>query len=162
MIIGLHTYTVHSIDSIDVLGEKRKVLYLSDAGENELYWISGIGSNRGLFYFQYQDALLLCVKDNNDLIYKNDENYDCVFYDYVSSIDEIKSSSITVYPNPTSDNFIIKSNKIIEKVEVFNSVGKLILSVSPNAIGFSMDLDKYEKGIYFIRIDNETIKLIKE
>lgn len=104
----------------------------------------------------------MCVKDNNDLIYKNDENYDCVFYDYVSSIDEIKSSSITVYPNPTSDNFIIKSNKIIEKVEVFNSVGKLILSVSPNAIDFSMDLDKYEKGIYFIRIDNETIKLIKE
>ena len=51
--IGLYTYNVYSTDSIDVLGEKRKILYLSDVGENGLFWISGIGSNRGLFYFQY-------------------------------------------------------------------------------------------------------------
>ncbi len=160
--IGLYTYTVHSTDSIDVLGEKRKILYLSDAGVNGLFWISGIGSNRGLFYSQYQDALLLCVKDNNKLIYKNDENYDCVFYDFVSSIDDIKTSTIDVYPNPTKDKFVIKSNKLIESIDIFNSLGKLIMSVSPNMTEFIVNLDKHDKGLYIVRIDNETIKLIKE
>jgi|GEM_PF-6266910 len=31
--------TAHSTDSIDVLGEKRKILYLSDARENGVYFI---------------------------------------------------------------------------------------------------------------------------
>lgn len=160
--IGLYTYKVHSTDSIDVLGEKRKILYLSDAGKNGLYWISGIGSNRGLFYFQYQDALLLCVKDQNKLIYKNEDNYDCVFFDFVSSVNEIKSSEITAYPNPTNDSFLITSKKIIECVEIFNSTGKLILTASPNLTEFSVDLSTQENGIYFVRIDENTVKMIKK
>lgn len=162
--IGLDTYTVHSTDSIYIIGDKRKVLYLSANKENGLYWISGIGSNKGLFYFQYQQGLLLCVNDNNKLLYKNDQNYDCVYYDYDfdSSINETKTSTIDLYPNPTYDKFVIKSTEIIKNITVFNSIGKLIISESPNITDFTMDLSNYVNGLYFVQINNETIKFIKE
>lgn len=129
-----------------------------------MYWISGIGSNKGLFYFQYQQGLLLCVNDNNKLLYKNDQNYDCVYYDYDfnSSINETKTSTIDLYPNPTYDKFVIKSTEIIKNITVFNSIGKLIISKSPNITDFTMDLSNYVNGLYIVQINNETIKFIKE
>jgi len=159
--IGLYEYTVHSTDSIEFFGEKRKVLYMTEYGEDGLYWISGIGSNRGLFYFQYEDAKLLCVHDNNELIYENQNGYDCIFFDYIDSVDDIKFPKIKAYPNPTNDKFLITSNKILESVEIFNSTGKRILTANPNKTEFSVDLKNQNSGIYFIRIDNQSVKMIK-
>ena len=160
--IGLYTYTVKSTDSVDILGIKRKVIYFSEYEDNGLSWISGIGANQGLFYFQFQMGLLLCVKDSNELIYKDSGDYDCIFFDYVSSINESETDRIKIYPNPTEDNLSISSKEIIENVEIYNSTGIKIMSFVPKNTELTVNIMNLGKGMYFARVNKKTIKFLKE
>lgn len=72
-----------------------------------------------------------------------------------------------VYPNPTSQKWTIKSNnKIINSVEIFDALGKTILSYSPNKINDTIDASSFVNGLYFVKISSEnttnTLKLIKK
>ena len=160
--IGLYTYTVKSTDSVDISGIKRKIIYFSEDENNGLSWISGIGANQGLFYFQFQMGLLLCVKDSNVLIYKDSGDYDCVFFDYVSSINESETNGIKVYPNPAENNLMITSKEVIENVEIYNLSGIMVMSFLPKNTELNVNIRNLKKGIYFARVNNKTIKFIKE
>ena len=79
---------------------------------------------------------------------------------------EYLSSDFEIYPNPTNKfiNIKNKNGENIEKIEIFNSLGKLI---KPNDINNSyLDVTDLKKGIYFFRIKTEngivTKKIIKK
>jgi Secretion system C-terminal sorting domain/Right handed beta helix region len=56
---------------------------------------------------------------------------------------------LKLYPNPVSDILNIQSEKAIEKIEVFDELGKQILNYdSTNTI----DLSKLNSGLYFLKI----------
>ena len=86
-------------------------------------------------------------------------NYTC----YVSgaSLNELKLSII--YPNPTENKVYIKGNGI-EKVELYNQDGKLLLvnkCLSSNELK-SLSLESFSEGIYFIKITNGAGSIIKK
>ena len=68
-----------------------------------------------------------------------------------------KHSDITIFPNPTSGIFSIKSDNLkIKTVDVFNIIGENIFqSEYPNATT-QIDLSEKANGIYFITIKTET------
>ena len=65
------------------------------------------------------------------------------------STSKIYLSSITAYPNPVKNMLSFDSNDLIEKIEVFNSIGKKVITqFNKNKIDFS----NITKGIYHVKI----------
>ena len=73
-----------------------------------------------------------------------------------------KTKNIRIYPNPVKDFLHIKSDSVIDKVEVFSLEGKKLKETNQNKI----DVSELTSGVYIIKtIDNkgtiETNKFIK-
>jgi len=58
-------------------------------------------------------------------------------------------NKILIYPNPATDFVFIKSVNPISKVEVYDSLGKLLLITKNENI---INVSRWTKGVYFIRI----------
>lgn len=94
----------------------------------------------------------------------------CIFVDNFKvqkkgtmAVTETTKSSLNIYPNPTSDKVSVKSDKAIKTLELYDTTGKLITSVS----GKELDLKNNPKGVYILKAnfsDNTTTshKLIKK
>ena len=66
-------------------------------------------------------------------------------------------SELEVYPNPSSTIFYIK-NKHGKKKELYNTVGQLFFSTKENEI----DVIGLAKGVYYLRVENQVVKVIVE
>lgn len=81
-------------------------------------------------------------------------------------IEDFDKTSFIAYPNPTNDSWTVKTKNInIASVEVYDILGKNVLSLSPNASEVKIDATKLSKGLYFATIATEagieSLKLIK-
>jgi len=80
---------------------------------------------------------------------------------------ESSKTSFKTYPNPTQDNWTIKTQNIeISDINVYNVFGKNVLSISPKASQASIDATNLTTGLYFAEIKTanrtETVKLVKK
>ena len=73
-------------------------------------------------------------------------------------------STPTVYPNPFRDNLLLQHAQAGKTVHVFNIAGKQIITIDVKQDGdvTLSELNALTAGIYFIKIDNTTIKVVKE
>ncbi len=58
-------------------------------------------------------------------------------------------NNIKIYPNPTSDFINISSNTKIEKIKLFNILGKQVLSISESSV---IKVAHLQSGVYFLKI----------
>jgi len=56
----------------------------------------------------------------------------------------------TIYPNPTSDNFIIEMENEVKSVEIYSLLGQKILTANSKNINIS----NVSKGVYMVRIED--------
>lgn len=70
----------------------------------------------------------------------------------VSSYDDLNKTQ--VYPNPTTGLITIEGNDI-NKVEVLDINGKMIMTVNDYTNKLQIDLSVYPKGVYFVRLQND-------
>lgn len=79
-----------------------------------------------------------------------------------SSIEFIKSNSFSIYPNPATDyiNINLASVNQLQKVQIYNSDGKLIKEEYIMNTG-EIDISDIPVGQYFICLKNSEIKAIK-
>lgn len=67
------------------------------------------------------------------------------------------NETITVYPNPTSDNFTIKyigDNNEVFNINLFNNQGELVLQKTKINNSVTIDIQYLPKGIYFYQISS--------
>ncbi|MDD2191870.1 MAG: M6 family metalloprotease domain-containing protein [Bacteroidales bacterium] len=73
--------------------------------------------------------------------------------------------SIILYPNPTNGNTTLKTEGIIEPTDVFvfDAIGRHLRTykLEPNQKELNIDLTGFAKGIYQIKVLNQTKQLIK-
>lgn len=71
-----------------------------------------------------------------------------------TSVDESVVTPVlaSVYPNPTTGNVKIEAEGL-QFISIFNTLGQLIYDSSVKGDVFECDLDCYETGIYFIRVE---------
>ena len=71
-----------------------------------------------------------------------------------------------VFPNPVSDNLTIELQPEISNrlVSVYNAFGQIIArDIIPNGLNqFSIPMNQHATGLYFVEIDNQIMKVIKE
>jgi hypothetical protein len=71
---------------------------------------------------------------------------------------------VTIYPNPSSNGIFTVKGENITLIQVYNTVGQLILSTTEN--NTSINLSSYSDGIYYAKITNNlgstSKKLVKQ
>jgi hypothetical protein len=82
-------------------------------------------------------------------------------------VDDVAQTSFKVYPNPTQDSWTVKTNnQEISSIQVFDMLGKNVLSLTPNANEAKIDGSILTRGIYFATITTDlgtsSKKLIKK
>lgn len=94
-----------------------------------------------------------------------------VFYDNISlvkkataSVDNIFASKVSVYPNPVNEFVKISSSVEINKVEVYNLLGKKVIS-SSKINNNNIDVSSLAKGVYIVKLTSgdsvATKKIVK-
>lgn len=77
------------------------------------------------------------------------------------------TNAITLQPNPTNGIITINSRYEIQKIDVMNVAGQILLSESATEKTHQLNLTDFAKGIYFVRVSyanglSVTKKIIKE
>ena len=82
------------------------------------------------------------------------------------SVDEFNTSSFKVYPNPAKENWTITGNSVINKVIVYDVLGKVVKEFVSDVNEVKISTSGMNSGVYFAKIEglngSETIRLIKE
>ncbi|MCL2290442.1 MAG: choice-of-anchor J domain-containing protein [Bacteroidetes bacterium] len=81
-----------------------------------------------------------------------------------NSINENSHSNLFIYPNPTADKLFIKNDaRMINNIRMFDVSGKLvreILLINNNKM--TIDMSHLRSGVYFLNVDETTIKVVKQ
>ncbi|WP_074405771.1 T9SS type A sorting domain-containing protein [Aquimarina megaterium] len=106
----------------------------SDIGSHYLYKIN----NLNMWAILAQNSVNGSLKSNTT---SNTED--------VSNID----NSVVIYPNPNSGEFMIQLDHTSNSnIKVFNSRGQKIYAINTISKQVQIDLSKYPKGVYFVKI----------
>lgn len=81
------------------------------------------------------------------------------------SNDEFTTAEFTVSPNPSNTVWSLKGQTQITAVQVFDLLGKEVISVQPNALEVELDASNLNTGLYLAKVASstgtKTIKLVK-
>ncbi len=71
------------------------------------------------------------------------------------AVEEVEASTLTVYPNPATDFIMVNAQNSVY-VEIFDMTGKMVLTSTESTI----DVRDLETGVYFVRVNGNTTKLV--
>ena len=161
---------VSEIDMIELNdGTMRKRLALSslycpDWGIME-YWIDGIGGkNLALTYIESfcvfdVGIYLRCFSNNGDFLYGSQDGSQCYI---INSTEEIKESTIKIFPNPTQDILNLEYDKTIkiEQLKIFDLQGQMMRTLQVENDSPSISISNFPKGVYYLKIETAKSKFI--
>ena len=82
------------------------------------------------------------------------------------STNDFEASNFKAFPNPTQNSWTIKSNQVVSEIQIFDVLGKNVMSVIPESREVNIDANLLPNGIYFAQITSpsgiNSIKLVKE
>ena len=138
-------YLIYGSKAPNYLANSRVILYaLPRPGYRFVNWSGDVTSTN------FQIALTM---NSNKTIKAN----------YVSTGTGVLSHSndnILIYPNPATDRLYFKStDKIVDRIELVDLTGKVVLATNVQLQNGSVDLDRIAKGLYLLKMhsDNEII-----
>ena len=75
------------------------------------------------------------------------------------------TSKLVAYPNPVSNILKIVNSEILNQVDIYNAVGRLVLAKTANSKEVNIEVSVLVNGVYFAKVssgeNNATIKFIK-
>lgn len=90
---------------------------------------------------------------------------DVLYLDEFLGTDDFSAENFSVYPNPVQDVLNINTTSVVDTINVYDVLGKLVLQSQPDAVSPSIDMSTLASGAYLVQvtIDNasKTIKIIK-
>ncbi|MDR1180549.1 MAG: C10 family peptidase [Bacteroidales bacterium] len=143
----------------------------------EITLLPGFHAKAGSYFVAQIDPCEMCNSVNRSLLSNTleDETTDWNSFLDTSSLSmyhksnsnqnnqtDIKSETITLYPNPNSGSFTIGINNVheIEQIEVINVLGQVVYNVQkPN--NTTVNLPVGTKGTFFVKIITQTETVVK-
>lgn len=61
---------------------------------------------------------------------------------------------ISIFPNPAANELTVRGNSDIEKIEITNLTGQMILTEQVNSRNHKMNLENVANGVYFVKVYN--------
>ena len=78
---------------------------------------------------------------------------------FLSNHEIVSQNEITIYPNPSSDFIFIEFNQEITDLKILTIEGKIIKELSPTKY---INVSFLNKGIYFLKVNDDFIKFVKK
>ena len=127
-------------------------------------YFTGIGFNNTVL-FQWNIVPYNFSVVDGDLVYI--DNFLLTQNDPTLSTGSVEAAELKVYPNPTVNEWNISSNnQTITSVEVFDVLGKQVMTLNTQGTEVSIDATELNSGLYFARINtpngSQSFKLVKE
>lgn len=77
-------------------------------------------------------------------------------------VSELNTVQVSIYPNPSNGIFnLTLSNAGQYNVSAINAVGQVVFTKSVNGTQTTLDLSTFERGVYFITIENASNKMVQ-
>jgi len=179
--VGTESLTMH-VDAVELYeyeGKTYRILRVSDP--DDLFSgdiVCGIGHLTSFFPERlmnrdkgYRVDGLRCYWIGDELIFKmGDEDCDAV-YSQIHGIEEdgpsTGSGTLTVYPNPTNGVLFVEthgraSQLPAETYRITNLMGQTVLSGNITAENQQINIEKLPAGMYFINVNEQTAKFVKQ
>lgn len=67
-------------------------------------------------------------------------------------ISETATVDVTIYPNPVSDVLNVKSPESIDHLELYDALGRMVISTENISGNGSIDISNLESGVYILRV----------
>jgi len=135
-------------DSINILFDGTSI-YNGPAYTNDATGQS-YGALAGLDFFS---------ASNTNNFYIDDVNFSS---GYLNVDEALESIQLSVYPNPVTNVLKINAGVNITMVTVYDIMGKVVRTLTPNALNLSIDTSELPAGAYMVKVDmGETSKVVK-
>jgi hypothetical protein len=72
------------------------------------------------------------------------------------------NDELNVYPNPAMSELTITSGKKISSITIYDVVGRIVLERIVNSEKVNLDVRELNSGLYFVRINDEVVRFVKE
>ncbi|MBP7273209.1 MAG: T9SS type A sorting domain-containing protein [Saprospiraceae bacterium] len=158
-----------TVDDISIINGRKHIKFQqTEFQTGPEVWISGIGSNFGFFdrgfQFMFSDynPFLQCFKQNDEVIkITEDSTYTCTFYDLpeicgTSSIRQPNYESVTVYPNPASENVRLSLPTGYYEISVMNTLGQSLFYQKHFLTSEVIPTQNLPNGMYAVQVKNST------
>ena len=150
------------IEAIDhVTGDKvSKDFYLAKFTAGDEYVVDG-----------WQSADLSGLPETSKLTFylqSSDPNmpkyfcFDGLKYSKVNAVEENMTVETTVYPNPFSDYLTIRAGQEIEKIRIFDIMGRMVYASEIVQSNEPVLLNNLKKGIYFVNIQGTGFEVTRK
>ena len=177
--VGTDSLTMHvdAVENYEYGGKTYRVLRVSD--ENGFFSgdiVSGIGHltsffperlmNRGK---SYRVTGLRCYWVEGNLVFKiNRDDCDAIYAELHNGIEEdgpsTGSGTFVVYPNPASNILFVQTLRATslpaETYRITNLMGQTVLSGNITSENQQINIEKLPAGIYFISVNEQTVKFV--
>jgi len=144
-------------------------LWAKSAAGNLLEWVNGMSLDQtgnifitGAFTSQQlmfdSAALINTATGAHDILVAKLDN------SLINNLSDHQNSSFIIFPDPAEDYFRIISNTKIEMVNVFNSIGQVLLSSCPlsGATELKFNVPELQTGIYFVQLQTSNGTSVKK
>ena len=138
----------------------------------EFNWLGSDGYVEGycssMFYLPSIDAYVSVA--NNKFVVSNMvlmAEIEYIINEYYLSTSSFKSPTFSIYPNPTSDYITLKAQNTIDKIQIFDFLGRKIIEQNNiNALEKTVNVSGLKDGSYVMKVEIEgnftTQKFIKK
>ncbi len=75
---------------------------------------------------------------------------------------DLHSSEMKIYPNPTTNQINVEAKSMIDKVEVYDLLGRIVVKVSPMSTKTQLNLGHLKIGMYMAVISSEGKRTVKK
>jgi len=103
-----------------------------------------VDSNSNIYIIDYDNQRIRKIESTTGVV------------NVIGSKDDIK-----IYPNPVTSIVNLESQKAIGKFQVYNTLGQEIIADEIKSNKYTLDLSKFNGGIYFIYVDGCVYKITK-
>ena len=99
--------------------------------------------------------------DANNSMYVDD----VLYTDGFLGNDDFSQAAFSVYPNPVQDILNIQSAAVVDAINVYDVLGKLVLQAQPARVSPSIDMSALTSGAYMVQVTigntTKTVKVVK-
>ena len=88
---------------------------------------------------------------------------DNVYFSSVpTSVTDFETSSIEMFPNPAQNNVVVSSDQVINRIQVYNILGELVIDSQPTDNVSNLNLAHLTKGVYIIMVTIDGLTAVEQ
>ena len=126
--------------------------------------LTGLTANATYYVRVWSDGVLPPVPPETGRV---EGTFNITVSDATLSTSEIDNfQAFNYYPNPVKNELILEAQNTIAKVRVFNLLGQVVITDTPNVTSKNIDMTQLQAGAYFVEVTigntTKTIRIIRE